>query len=124
MSASLIIPTSFLSATTGSRRIWCFFIAASASAMSASAAIHRGVPSARSPAVTLDGSWPRAMHFTTMSRSVIMPVMRSLMSQTGRAPTFSDRISWAARSSVSVAGMQRTPLCMMSLAVVMLTVPP
>jgi AcrR family transcriptional regulator len=46
MSASLIMPTSFLSSITGSRLIWYFFISASVSPMLASASIQRGVPSA------------------------------------------------------------------------------
>lgn len=117
-SASLIMPTRRLSSTTGSRRIWWPCISRSTSSTSAPASIQRGVPCAMSPAVTFDGSCPTATQPTTMSRSVRMPHRRSSASAIGRAPTFSSRISCAARSRVSCAGIHCAPGCMMSFAVV------
>jgi hypothetical protein len=118
MSASLIIPTSLPPSMTGSRRICCDFIMASASAMSASASTTCALPEASEPAVTSAGSCPAAIAFTTMSRSVSMPVTFPSAVQIGSAPTFSLRISCAARSSVSVAGMHWTLAVIMSRAVV------
>src|SRR6266542_3458907 len=70
----------------------------------------------RSPVRTWAGSRPSAMHFTAISRSVMMPCSRSSAPQIGSEPTPRSRIFWAAIATVSSAPMHSAPGCMMSRA--------
>ena len=57
----------------------------------------------------------------TMSRSVIIPVSRSSSPKIGNAPTPRSRMCCAAAVSVSCSPIQVNPVCMTSLAVVMVS---
>src|SRR3954468_25052308 len=103
---------------TGSRRTPWSFIVRSVSSRESSAPIVTGLPSARSETFVDDGSPPSAMHFTTMSRSVIIPCSRLSSPQIGSAPTSRSRIFFAASVRESFTDAHSTPPVMISRAVV------
>src|SRR3954471_9658783 len=103
---------------TGSRRTPWSFIVRSVSSKESSAPIVTGLPSARAETFVDEGSPPSAMHFTTMSRSVIIPCSRLSSPQIGSAPTSRSRIFFAASTRESFTDAHSTPPVMISRAVV------
>src|SRR5258708_4450232 len=78
----------------------------------------------RSPALTSAGFLPFAMAFTTMSRSVMIPLSRLSCPQTGKAPTFSSAIRRAASVRLSLIPKHSQPGCITSRAVVIIDLLP
>jgi hypothetical protein len=92
---------------------------ASACSTESSAPMVIGLPSPSSPALVEAGSLPWARTFTTMSRSVSMPLRRSSCPQIGMAPTSSSASFFAASSTESFSPMQVASEVMMSRAVLL-----
>src|SRR3954468_2470286 len=118
MSAWLMMPTSSRPSMTGSRRTLLSIIVRSASSIESSAPMVTVLPSPTpsSPAVTLEGSLPSASTFTTMSRSVSMPLRRSSSPQIGMLPTSSWASCFAASSTLSFSPTHVQSSLMMSRA--------
>src|SRR4051794_37477802 len=109
---------------TGTRLTWCRPIVRTSSSTLSSAPIVTGLPWPSSPALQEFGSLPSAITFTTMSRSVIMPLSRSSSPQIGRDPTPSWAILRAASATLSFSPTQSTPPLMISRAVFGIWLPP
>src|SRR6186997_682280 len=126
-SAWLTMPMHSVPSTTGRRRTACSFIVRNASSIESSAPMVTVSPSPwpSSPALTDEGSLPCAITFTTMSRSVIMPLRRLSEPQIGIAPTSSSARRLATSATDWSSCAHSAPLVMTSRAVLaMLLVPP
>ena len=86
MSATAMMPTRSWPSITGRRRTLCWAIVLRASWSESSAPTVTGLPSPSSPARVEAGSLPWARAFTTMSRSVSMPLRRLSSPQMGIDP--------------------------------------
>ena len=95
----------------------CSFIVWIASVTESSAPIVTGLPCENSDAFVESGSLPSAIAFTTMSRSVSMPLRRSSSPQIGSAPTPRSAIFFAATASDSFSPMHSAPWLITSRAV-------
>jgi hypothetical protein len=126
MSAWLMMPTSRWPSITGRRRTLLSVIVRSASLIESSAPMVTVLPSPTpsSPALTLLGSFPWASTFTTMSRSVSMPLRRSSSPQIGTAPTSRSARSFAASRTLSFSPMHVGSDVMTSLAFLSATADP
>src|SRR5262249_22215978 len=89
-------------------------IRSSAWPIDASARIVSGLPCARLPTVVATGSMPWASAFTTMSRSVSIPLSRSSSPQIGSTPMSSCSIRLAASMSDLYSPMHSQPSCIAS----------
>src|SRR4051794_25624868 len=123
-SAWLTMPIRSCPSITGRRRTLCSAIVCSASSTESSAPIVTGLPSPSSPARVDAGSLPCASTFTTMSRSLSMPLSRLSSPQIGIAPTLSSASRLAASRIVSFSPMHSAPPVMTSRAVLPMWVLP
>src|SRR5215212_10064819 len=125
MSAWLTMPTHRWPSITGSRRTLCCAMVCRASSTESSAPmVTTSSCVASSPTRVEAGSLPCAITFTTMSRSVSIPLRRSSSPQIGSAPTSSSASRSAASSTLSRSPMQLQSPVMMSRAFLSAIDPP
>ena len=103
-----IMPTTFPSSTTGSRRTCWAAIRRVASRQSSSGETVAQQRVMMSRTGVWAGSSSAATHRSTMSRSVTTPRSRPSPAQTGRAPTLCRLMSRAARAAEEVGSMVTT----------------